>query len=379
MDRPSEDVPSETSTSSCVVVAAAAAAVASTESDGNSEQSMSSSGNKIQIRFRLSGSSKKKQAAASAFGEDEVADAADASADAADSAAANPKGEEAKKRRVECNTIVEHDPGPAVSDTPPHPMSSETVQMLQQQEDANAGGWRVKLYRLNVDGSWDDCGTGRIHCVPRAEPSRPDADAQHDTDHSHTHTAAGTDDWAAADTPAASGSAGAWKAFERIPRNATLTVQQQRKLAAALDDAIHRDLGNPIFFMHAETPTQDTTAQQQPPNLLNHSTHGGPRVLLRARVLLWETYQRQGDSIITWCEPAPEHSAPNANNTSDARNTHSHYPLNHTGPQDETCSYNGVRYLAPLYHAMHAGQLFFFFLPISWPTCVLSFYSFFYF
>jgi len=28
----------------------------------------------------------------------------------------------------------------------------------------NGLGWRVKLYRLNVDGSWDDCGTGRICC-----------------------------------------------------------------------------------------------------------------------------------------------------------------------------------------------------------------------
>ena len=26
-------------------------------------------------------------------------------------------------------------------------------------------GWRVKLYRLNTDGSWDDCGTGRIQCL----------------------------------------------------------------------------------------------------------------------------------------------------------------------------------------------------------------------
>jgi hypothetical protein len=28
-------------------------------------------------------------------------------------------------------------------------------------------GWRVKLYRLNADGSWDDCGTGRIVCLYR--------------------------------------------------------------------------------------------------------------------------------------------------------------------------------------------------------------------
>ena len=34
-----------------------------------------------------------------------------------------------------------------------------SIQTNQQPE-----GWRVKLYRLNTDGSWDDCGTGRIVC-----------------------------------------------------------------------------------------------------------------------------------------------------------------------------------------------------------------------
>ena len=28
-----------------------------------------------------------------------------------------------------------------------------------------SNGWRVKLYSLNSDGSWDDCGTGRITCI----------------------------------------------------------------------------------------------------------------------------------------------------------------------------------------------------------------------
>ena len=32
-------------------------------------------------------------------------------------------------------------------------------------------GWRVKLYRLNPDGSWDDCGTGRIRCLLPNDPS----------------------------------------------------------------------------------------------------------------------------------------------------------------------------------------------------------------
>ena len=32
---------------------------------------------------------------------------------------------------------------------------------------AQAQAARVKLYRLNTDGSWDDCGTGRIVCLYR--------------------------------------------------------------------------------------------------------------------------------------------------------------------------------------------------------------------
>jgi len=75
-------------------------------------------------------------------------------------------------------------------------------------------GWRVKLYRLNTDGSWDDRGTGRIVCE----------------------------------------------------------YSEQTKL-------------------------------KQEPTLVMKAEQVGNQVLLRSKVLLREAYQRQGDNIITWCEP----------------------------------------------------------------------------
>lgn len=57
--------------------------------------------------------------------------------------------------------------------------SSQEQQLNQQQHSQQSNdlqqpdGWRVKLYRLNADGSWDDCGTGRIVCLYRPPPPPP--------------------------------------------------------------------------------------------------------------------------------------------------------------------------------------------------------------
>lgn len=93
-------------------------------------------------------------------------------------------------------------------------------------------GWRVKLYRLNADGSWDDCGTGRIACLYKQQ---------------------------AKETPNASGDA--W---------------------------IYQELKEPTLCMQSEA---------------NNATAAAPRILLRTRILLRDAYQRQGENIITWCEP----------------------------------------------------------------------------
>ena len=78
--------------------------------------------------------------------------------------------------------------------------------------EEDAEGWRVKLYRLNTDGSWDDCGTGRIR-------------------------------------------------VEYPPKD---------------------DFQEPVLHMRSETDGH---------------------ILLRTRILVRDAYQRQGDNIITWCEP----------------------------------------------------------------------------
>jgi hypothetical protein len=86
-------------------------------------------------------------------------------------------------------------------------------------------GWRVKLYRLNADGTWDDCGTGRISCQ---------------YNHNNNTTS-----------------------------------------SSSSSDAVRRHLNDPMLVVRTENPP--------------------PHYLLKARVLLNDPYQRQGDNIITWC------------------------------------------------------------------------------
>jgi hypothetical protein len=107
---------------------------------------------------------------------------------------------------------------------------SQDSQSKRQQQQPE--GWRVKLYRLNADGSWDDCGTGRIVCLYK------------------------TSSTASSESP-----------------------QEQ----------LYQELGEPTLCMQAEQTS--------------------PRVLLRTKILLREAYQRQGDNIITWCEPYFEDSS----------------------------------------------------------------------
>jgi hypothetical protein len=109
-------------------------------------------------------------------------------------------------------------------------------------------GWRVKLYRLNADGSWDDCGTGSILCLYKKT--------------GHKASAAGQ----------SSPSGDAW---------------------------VYHELGEPTLCMHSEVKNASTGA-----------TITIPKILLRTRILLRDAYQRQGDNIITWCEPYLEEGSP---------------------------------------------------------------------
>lgn len=123
-------------------------------------------------------------------------------------------------------------------------------QSSSQQQQQEEEGWRVKLYRLNQDGSWDDCGTGRIVCLYKQQQSK-----ENNTTNDNTPLV---------------GEAG-----------------------------IYQELGEPTLCMHAEVNNHN-----------NNSSSGSPRILLRTRILLRDAYQRQGDNIITWCEPYLEERNP---------------------------------------------------------------------
>lgn len=108
---------------------------------------------------------------------------------------------------------------------------------------AHNEGWRVKLYRLNADGSWDDCGTGSILCL-----------------------------------------------YKKTGRASTTTATTRSTTSG--DAWVYQELGEPTLCMHSEVKNHSAAASR-----------ATPKILLRTRILLRDAYQRQGDNIITWCEP----------------------------------------------------------------------------
>ena len=134
----------------------------------------------------------------------------------------------------------------------PSPSPTTTTTTPAQPE-----GWRVKLYLLNSDGSWKDCGTGRIVCLVS-----PKKNGENSNDNGRI----------------------------RSSKNDNDKIDME-----ALEEDIYQEMGEPTLFMHAEI---------QPPQGTGSSlVVSPPKVLLRTRVLIKDEYQRQGDNIITWCAP----------------------------------------------------------------------------
>ena len=177
-------------------------------------------------------------------------------------------------------------------------------------------GWRVKLYRLNMDGSWDDCGTGRIVCLYRTQSSRPSPQQQQQQLHNPQDDAA--------------------TAMENNPNNRNSMI---------LNEETHNNNNNNNNPLHPRPLSIRPAPQQTTDQWLYQETGEGtlcvqaeltkanrqPRVLLRTRILLRDPYQRQGDNIITWCEPfyaqqqqtqnhnsAPNEHGGNLSNTNDS-------------------------------------------------------------
>lgn len=148
-------------------------------------------------------------------------------------------------------------------------------------------GWRVKLYRLNADGSWDDCGTGRIVCLI--------SDHVNTIHHSKTSTLTASGENTSENRVSRYDGSLQVDSSGKKGLDGTDTKLQESKEWAHLEDEIYQQLGMPTLCMHAELPAN----LQHLAGLAN----AAPKVLLRTRVLLRESYQRQGDNIITWCEP----------------------------------------------------------------------------
>jgi hypothetical protein len=151
------------------------------------------------------------------------------------------------------------------TDTPSHTVKSQPE------------GWRVKLYRLNADGSWDDCGTGRIGCLVSNGKKNGHGD----------------------DENAESGNISSITNANAVDARSDDSGGDGGKEWASLEEDIYQTLGEPTLCMHAEVPGNSQLQNLHLAALINKA----PKVLLRTRVLLRESYQRQGDNIITWCEP----------------------------------------------------------------------------
>jgi hypothetical protein len=69
------------------------------------------------------------------------------------------------------------------------------------------------------------------------------------------------------------------------PSSSSSSIANNNNNKGPTQEAVYQELGEPTLCMHAELGTAQA------------------RVLLRTRILLRDAYQRQGDNIITWCEP----------------------------------------------------------------------------
>jgi protein phosphatase-4 regulatory subunit 3 len=148
---------------------------------------------------------------------------------------------------------------------------------VNQQQQQDLEGWRVKLYRLNADGTWDDCGTGRITCLYSDSSSSASASSRTAENNNNNN-----------DTKSA------------------LPQQQQHP-----DQWLYAETGEATLCVTAESSTSSKFGASAT------ASAATPKILLRTRILLRDAYQRQGDNIITWCEPCYSNTNTNANNTNE--------------------------------------------------------------
>lgn len=170
-----------------------------------------------------------------------------------------------------------------------------------QHQQQQPEGWRVKLYRLNVDGGWDDCGTGRIVCLyfsPNTVTSKSNlqnninlesstSHTNHDKGNLSNHTSNKTlDQWLYQETG---------EATLCVHAEVTPTMRSGSLNPAA------SNTGSAATATNSEDSTNSTSEIEM--NGTGSICDEPLQVLLQTRILLRDAYQRQGDNIITWCEP----------------------------------------------------------------------------
>jgi len=190
---------------------------------------------------------------------------------------------------------------------------------LQFQRQQQPNGWRVKLYRLNADGSWDDCGTGRILCLYKQKPSPPAQNIDHKSNSPPATNITNTN-------------SNEKKNIIANDHSLLSNIQSSNStIHSNTDAAVYIELGQPTLCMHSEISNaanknnnsstlsssfqpEKSIGQSDNINTVDENTsvtaNNSPRILLRTRILLRDAYQRQGDNIITWCEPCREEENP---------------------------------------------------------------------
>ena len=156
-------------------------------------------------------------------------------------------------------------------------------EMRQQQQPP---GWRVKLYRLNADGLWDDCGTGRLQFYY----ARPSND--------QPIRAAQSQRQISTDNSIAAGSIFSILGEPMICMRAEFSQHEQHQEQRQKKDEMENEVASENAMPASATGNNDSVS----------GTPCRQRVLLRTRVILLHdstssAYQCQGGNIITWCEP----------------------------------------------------------------------------
>ena len=169
------------------------------------------------------------------------------------------------------------------------------IPQQQQQGTQQSSRWRVKLYRLNMDGSWDDCGTGQICLLRKNTGSATTANKKIKQEMEKKEPQDPTKQK---------------RQIERQEQGHQEETELQRKEQQykKIEEEIYHILGDPTLFMHAEIPNDNNTNNSNSSCMAPNATQNlnnkpKSKVLLRTRVLLQDSYQRQGENIITWCEP----------------------------------------------------------------------------